>query len=62
MKKYEVPVILNGKIVKFVVLAPDSATKYQIKIILTGKFKDESPVVIIDEINQIVKLDFTEEN
>ena len=62
MKKYEVPAILNGKRVKFVVSVPDSTTKYQIKLILTGKYKDESLVVISDEISQIIELDFTEED
>ena len=62
MKKYEVPAILNGKRVKFMVSVPDSATKYQIKLILIGKYKDESLVVISDEITQIVKLDFTDGN
>lgn len=62
MKQYEVPTILNGKRVKFVVSVPDNATKYQVKLILTGKYKDESLVVISDEITQVVELDFTDKD
>lgn len=44
MKQYEVPAIINGEKVKFVVSVPS---------------KDENLTIISDEIVQIVELDFT---
>lgn len=59
MKQYEVPAILNGEKVKFVVSVSSDVTKYQVQLILTGKYKDENLIIISDEIVQIVELDFT---
>ena len=39
MKKYEVPAILNGERVKFVVSVPDQSSDYQAMLYLTGKYK-----------------------
>ena len=60
MKQYKVPAILNGEKVKFVVSVPSDVTKYQVQLILTGKYKDENLTIISDEIVQIVELDFTQ--
>lgn len=59
MKQYEVPAIINGEKVKFVVSVPSDVTKYQVQLILIGKYKDENLTIISDEIVQIVELDFT---
>lgn len=61
MKKYEVPAILNGEKVKFVVSVPDWSSDYQIILYLTGKYKDDDIVIISSEITKIVEFDLTKE-
>lgn len=61
MKKYEVPAILNGERVKFVVSVPDWSSDYQVKLYLTGKYKNDDIVIISSEITEIVELDLTKE-
>lgn len=61
MKKYEVPAILNGKRVKFVVSVPDWSSDYQAMLYLTGKYKNDNIVIISSEITEIIELDLTKE-
>ena len=61
MKKYEVPAILNGEKVKFVVSVPDWSSDYQTILYLTGKYKDDDIVIISSEITKIVEFDLTKE-
>lgn len=61
MKKYEVPVILNGERVKFVVSVPDWSSDYQAMLYLTGKYKNDDLVIISNEITEIVELDLMKE-
>ena len=61
MKKYEIPAILNGKKVKFVVSVPDWSSDYQAILYLTGKHKNDDLVIISSEITEIVELDLTKE-
>lgn len=62
MKKYEVPAMLNGKRLKFVVSIPDWSSDYQATLYLIGKYKDNNLVIISNEITEIVELDLTKEN
>lgn len=61
MKKYEVPAILSGRIVKFVVYVPDWSSDYQAVLYLTGKYKNDDLVIISNEITEIVEFDLTKE-
>lgn len=61
MKKYEVPAMVNSKRVKFVVSVPDWLTDYQVMLYLAGKYKNDDPVIISNEITEIVELDLTKE-
>ena len=61
MKKYEVPAILNGERVKFVVPVPDWFSDYQVMLYLTGKYKNDDLVIISNEITEIVEFDLTKE-
>lgn len=61
MKKYEVPAMLNGERVKFVVSVPDWSSNYQAMLYLTGKYKENDFVIISSEITEIVELDLTKE-
>lgn len=61
MKKYEIPAILNGERVKFVVSVPDWSSDYQVKLYLAGKYKNDDIVIISSEITEIVELDLTKE-
>ena len=61
MKKYEIPAILNGKKVKFMVSVLDWSSDYQAMLYLTGKYKNDDIVIISDEITEIVELDLTKE-
>lgn len=62
MKKYEIPVILNGEKVKFMVSVPDWSSDYQATLYLIGKYKNDDIVVISSEITEIVELDLTRED
>ena len=62
MKKYEVPAILNGERVKFVVSVPDWSSDYQAMLYLTGKYKNDDIVIISNEITEIVEFDLTKED
>ena len=61
MKKYEIPAILNGEKVKFVVSVPDWSSDYQAMLYLAGKYKNDDIVIASSEIIQIVELDLTKE-
>lgn len=61
MKKYEVPAILNGEKVKFVVSIPDWSSDYQVMLYLTGKYNNDDIVIISSEITKIVEYDLTKE-
>lgn len=61
MKKYEVPAILKGARVKFVVSVPDWSSDYQAMLYLTGKYKNDDFVIISSEITEIVEVDLTKE-
>lgn len=61
MKKYEVPAVLNGKKVKFVVSIPAWSSDYQAMLYLTGKYKNDDIVIISSEITEIIELDLTKE-
>lgn len=61
MKKYEVPVILSGEKIKFVVSVPDWCSDYQAMIYLLGKYKNDDIVINSNEITEIVELDLTRE-
>lgn len=62
MKKYEIPAILNGKKVKFMVSVPDWSSDYQAMLYLTGKYKNDDIVIISSEIIEIVELDLTKKD
>lgn len=59
MKKYEVPAILNGEKVKFVVSVPGWSSDYQAMLYITGKYKNDDIVINSNEITEIVELDLT---
>lgn len=61
MKKYEVPAVLNGKRVKFIVSTLDLSSNYPVTLYLLGKYKDDDLVIISSEIAEIVELDLTKE-
>lgn len=61
MKKYEVPAILNGEKVKFVVSIPDWSSDYQVMLYLTGNYNNDDIVIISSEITKIVEYDLTKE-
>ena len=62
MKKYEIPAILNGEKVKFVVSIPDWSSDYQAMLYLSGKYKNDDIVIISSEIIEIIELDLTKED
>jgi len=62
MKKYEIPAMLNGERVKFVVSVPDWSSNYQAMLYLTGKYKNDDLVIISNEITEIVEFDLTKED
>lgn len=62
MKKYEVPAILNGERVKFVVSVPDWSSDYQAMLYLAGKYKNDDLVIISNEITEIVEFDLTKKD
>lgn len=62
MKKYEVPAILNGERIKFVVSVPDWSSDYQAMLYLSGKYKNDDLVIISNEITEIVELDLTKKD
>lgn len=62
MKKYEVPAILNGEKVKFVVSVPDWFSDYPVTLYLLGKYKDDDFIINSNEIIEIVEFDLTKED
>ena len=62
MKKYEIPAILNGEKVKFMVSVPDWSSDYQAMLYLTGKYKNDDIVIASSEIIEIVEFDLTKED
>ena len=62
MKKYEIPAILNGEKVKFVVSIPDWSSDYQAMLYLSGKYKNDDIVIISSEITEIIELDLTKKD
>lgn len=56
--KYEVTGFLNEEFVKFIVSVPENTTKYQVYLMIIGKYKEKVILNGLIDIVPVIELDF----